>query len=159
MQHIQRRCVSRMLGRCAAVLPLVSWSGLARAAGEQPGEQKVPFEWHAPAAQVSIVRLNLTYTGGETTQTDGRGVPLLVIFVGVALIPYLAKAVIELQRQIAHGGVVVDARGPTVKITSDKALDGGVIVVVGQDGTTNIERDETDGMAALITAIARALRK
>jgi hypothetical protein len=43
--------------------------------------------------------------------------------------------------------------------TGARATDGGVIVVVGQDGTTNIERDETDGLAALITAIARALRK
>ena len=159
MQHVQRRYVFWMLGRGAAILPLVNWAGPTRAAGEQSGEQKVAFEWHAPAAQVSIVRQNLTYSGGETTQTDARGIPLLVIFVGVALIPYLAKAVIELQRQITHGGVVVDARGPMVKITSDKALDGGVIVVVGQDGTTNIERNETDGPAALITAIAGAMRK
>jgi hypothetical protein len=158
MKHVQRRHVCWVVGRGAALLPLLSWAGLARAEVIQSGEQTVTFEWQAPVAQAGIVRQNLTYTGSETAQTDGRGVPLLAIFVGAVLLPYLAKAVIEVQRQFAHGGTVVDMRGPTVKITPDKALDGGVIVVVRQDGTTNIERNESDGLAALVAAIAKALR-
>jgi hypothetical protein len=158
MKHVQRRHVGWLVGRGAALLLLVRWEGFADAEANQSSEQMVTFEWQAPAAQASIVRQNLTYTGSETAQTDGRGVPLLAIFVGAVLLPYLAKAVIEVQRQFAHGGTVVDMRGPTVKILSDKALDGGVIVVVRQDGTTSIERNETDGLAALVAAIAKALR-
>lgn len=112
-----------------------------------------------PANQVEIVRSNLTYEGRELPQTDGRGVPVLVVFVGLALLAYLAKAILALQRQIAYGGVVVDTRTDPVRITHDKALDAGVILIVGKDGTQAIERKEISDPAQLIEALGKALGK
>ena len=64
-----------------------------------------------------------------------------------------------MQRQIAYGGVVVDTRTDPVRITHDKALDAGVILIVGKDGTQAIERKEISDPAQLIEALGKALGK
>lgn len=159
MQNLCRRDALRTLVCSALVLAVSKRAPIALARGEEPADQPVAFEWWVPAAQVDIVRKNLEYQGQETPQTDGRGVPVLVVFGGLALIAYLARAILALQRQIAYGGVVVDTRSEVVKITHDKALDAGVILIVSKDGTKIVERDEIMDPAKLIEAIVKALKK
>jgi hypothetical protein len=154
MGDICRRDALRTVFRYALMLAVLKRASVAVAL-EGPADQPVAFEWRVPAAQVDIVRTNLQYQGQETPQTDSRGVPVLIVFVGVTLLPYLAKAILTVQRQIASGGVVVDTRSELVKITHDKALDAGVILIISNDGTKIIERDEITGPAKLIDAIAK----
>lgn len=159
MRDVSRRDAVRTLA-CAAWAPLVLGRVAVAAAGAaESSDQPVAFEWRVPANQVEIVRNNLAYEGQERPQTDGRGVPVLVVFVGLALLAYLAKAVLALQRQIAYGGVLVDTRADPVRITHDKALDAGVILIVGKDGTQIIERNEITDPAQLIEALGKALGK
>lgn len=157
MRDVGRRDILRMLAYAAWVPLVLGRAAVAPARAAEPTDQPVAFEWRVPANQVEIVRNNLAYEGQERPQTDGRGVPVLVVFVGLALLAYLAKAVLALQRQIAYGGVVVDTRGDPVRITHDNALDAGVILIVGKDGTQIIERNEITDPAQLIEALGKVL--
>lgn len=159
MRAFCRRHALRTLVCSVLVLAVLKRPTVALVRAEEPADQTVAFEWRVPAAQADIVRKNLQYQGEETPQADSRGVPVLVIFVGLVLLPYLANAVLALQRQIAYGGVVVDARSEVVKITHDKALDNGVIVILGKDGTKIVERNEITDPAKLIEAIGKAMKK
>ena len=122
-------------------------------------DDPVAFEWRVPAAQVDVVRNSLKFDGHETSEQDARGLPLLVIFIGLALLPYLAKSILTLQRQLNYGGVVLDTRGPTIIITHDKALDGGIILIVSPDGTKIVERNEITDPAALMNAMRSSAKK
>lgn len=159
MGDIGRRDALRTLVCSAVVLAGLKQATGTRARAAEPDDQRVAFEWWVPAAEVGIVRNNLRYEGKEARQTDSRGVPVLVIFVGLTLLPYLANAVLALQRQIAYGGVVVDTRSEPVKITHDKALDAGVILIIGKAGTKIVERDEITDPAKLVEALGKALKK
>lgn len=96
MRDFCRRDALRTLVCSAMGLAVLKRATVALARAEEPADQPVAFEWWAPAAQVDIVRKNLEFQGQETLQTDGRGVPVLIIFVGLALLPYLAKAILAL---------------------------------------------------------------
>jgi hypothetical protein len=159
MRDIGRRDALRTLFCSAVGLAALKQTTSALVRAAEPNDQRVAFEWWVPAAEVAIVRNNLRYEGKETPQTDSRGVPVLVIFVGLTLLPYLANAVLALQRQITYGGVVVDTRSEPVKITHDKALDAGVILIIGKDGTKVVERDEITDPAKLVEALGKALKK
>lgn len=159
MRDIGRRDALRTLVCSVAVGAVLTRASGAWAHAAEPDGERVAFEWRVPAAEVGIVRNNLRYEGKETPQTDSRGVPVLIIFVGLTLLPYLANAVLALQRQITYGGVVVDTRSEPVKITHDKALDAGVILIIGKDGTKVVERDEITDPAKLVEALGKALKK
>ena len=158
MQDFCRRNVLRTIVCSVVGLAVLKRTTVALARDEEPADQPVAFEWWVPAAQVDIVRKNLEYQGQETPQTDSRGVPVLVVFGGLAFIAYLARAILALQRQIAYGGVVVDTRSEVVKITHDKALDAGVILIVSKDGTKIVERDEITDPAKLIEVMTKAIK-
>lgn len=158
MRKFCRRDALRTLVCSASVLAVLGRATVALARPEEPADREVAFEWWVPASQVDIVRKNLDYQGQETTQTDSRGVPVLVVFGGLALMAYLAKAILALQRQIAYGGVVVDTRSKVVKITHDRALDAGVILIVSKEGTKIVERDEITDPTKLIEVMAKAIK-
>jgi hypothetical protein len=148
----RRRHLLRVL---AAILVVVNLHAAAGADQGLSGSATVPFEWQAPENQVAIVRNSLGhFQGHETVRGDGRSPPI-VVFVGATLVVYLVNAVLSFQRQLTYGGVVIDARSPTLEIRHDKALDAGTIVVVGTDGTKVYGRDEIADPATLVDAIGR----
>lgn len=110
------------------------------ACADHSEDQTMQFEWYIPVNQAELVRKSLVYDGNELLQREGRGAPLM-IFIGVVLLTYLAQALLAFQRQIKYGGVIVDTRSDPIKITYDKALDAGVIIVVGRDQNTIIQRN------------------
>ena len=69
-----------------------------------------------PIAHVDTVTKNLRFDGTVTKEEDEKGLPLVFIFVGAVLLPYLAKAVLALRRDMVTGGLVIDTRGPEIKI-------------------------------------------
>jgi hypothetical protein len=157
MGSTRRQLISRMLASISTVVSLQT-----AAIGDQgiSGAVTLPFEWQVPQNQVTIVRNSLGhYRGHESVRGNGRTIPLIVIFVGAALLAQLAKAVLSFQRQLTYGGVVIDARAPTLQIRHDKALDVGTIVVVGIDGTKVFDREEIADPTTLIDAIGRLSKK
>jgi hypothetical protein len=103
------------------------------------------------------VQDNLEFQGGITPEEDTKGGPLVFVFAGLALLPNLADAVLALRRELVHGGVVVDTRSAEIKITNDPRLDGGVMVVVSNEGTQVYDRDELWDPTELLKAMAPAL--
>ena len=101
------------------------------------------------------VKNELHFEGGITREKDAKGVPLVFIFVGVVLLPYLAKAVLTLRREIVHGGIVIDTRGEKIDIDTDKSLPGGVIVVVTPKGTQLYDRSDIGNPAELVSALMK----
>jgi len=120
------------------------------------GEQ-IRFEMRVPTVHRETVESSLTYQGTIHEEQDTKGLPLVFIFAGAVLIPYLANALISLRDKIERGGVVIDARDTTVKIQIDKALNRGVMVVVTNDGVEIREKDDLPTVKDLIEFIKAAL--
>lgn len=134
-------------------LPLRMRSALAGDAASQ-GEA-VQFRWRVPTVYFETVKSELHFEGEITQEKDTKGLPLLYVFVGTVLLPYLAKAVLALRREIIQGGVVIDTRSQKIDIYTDKSLPGGVIIVLTKDGTQLYERDEIGNPSELVSTLLK----
>jgi hypothetical protein len=125
------------------------------AAGSQ---EKTPrkIRWRVPIAHLDTVKENLRFDGTVEKETNEKGLTLVFIFVGTVLLTYLADAVLALRREILYGGIVIDTRGSETKITNDKRLDAGVMVVISPSGTELYERDEIENPTELVAALLKA---
>ncbi len=139
-------------------LPLVATGSLlqlevspAKSAQEAP----IGFVWRVPIAHRETVQRNLLFEGSIKSAKGEKGVPLVFIFAGAVLLPYLADAVLALRREIVYGGLVIDTRGPEIEIKNDKRLDGGVIMVVKPSGTEFYERDQFPDPSELVAALTK----
>ena len=117
--------------------------------------KQIQFRWEVPKAHKQTVEEALTYEGTIEEPIEVKGA--LVVFVGLVLLPYLAQAVIKLQRQIQYGGILIDTREKTLDIRIDKRLPRGLIIVVQPDGKVQFERDEVEGPEKLIVPITQGL--
>ena len=130
-------------------------SNVLNAQNSSTKSRQQKFQWRVPIAHFETVNQELVFDGEIKQELDAKGVPLLYVFVGVALLPYLAKAIIALVKDIIYGGVIVDTRGETIKIYTDKSLPTGATVVVRKNETIIIERNEITGPTELIEAISK----
>lgn len=121
-------------------------------ASDRPHE----FQWRVPKAHFKTVQDELKFNGDITHDNDAKGLPLVYIFAGAVLLPYLAKAVLALRRQMVYGGVVIDARGEKIDIQTDKSLPGGAIVVVTTSGANFYEPNEIESPAMLTDILSKA---
>ena len=152
---ISRRYLLKILALSAAALGLRPRLLMAQTASDQDRPRK--FQWRVPEVHFETVKNELQFEGVVTQEKDAKGVPLVYIFIGAVLIPYLAKAILALRREIVRGGVVIDTRGDEIDIDTDKSLPGGVIVMVTPEGTQLYERDEIGNPADLVSALMKGL--
>ena len=150
---ITRRNLLKSLVLGAAGVGFWPWLSSAKAApgNDHPRE----FRWRVPKVHFETVKNELHFEGKITREKDAKGLPLVFIFVGVVLLPYLAKAVLTLRREIVHGGIVIDTRGEKIDIDTDKSLPGGVIVVVTPKGTQFYDRTDIGNPAELVSALMK----
>lgn len=127
-----------------------------RAAAASADDSPRNFRWRVPIAHLETVKENLRFEGTVTSEKDEKGIPLVFIFVGAVLLPYLANAVLALRREIVYGGVIIDTRGSEIVVGNDKRLDAGVIVVITANGTDIYERDEFEDPSELVAALLKA---
>ena len=152
-----RRSFLRMFSVAAIVSPLI----LVGVPGGRPfaaeGEGKpVRFRWRVPVVHKQTVEESLRYQGEVEREKDKKGA-LVFVFVGVVLLPYLAKSILELMRQVEHGGVIVDACGPEVDIQTDKRMPNGMVVVRScKDTDVKVYRDQIEGPSELAGFIEKA---
>jgi hypothetical protein len=132
------------------------WPTLSRSQTDSQKDRPQEFRWQVPSAHFETVRQELHFEGKIEKNQDAKGLPLVYIFVGTVLLPYLAKAILALRRDIVHGGVVIDTRGKKIEIDTDKGLPGGVIVVVTPNGTQLFQRDEIGNPSALVDVLLKA---
>lgn len=153
-----RRTLMKMFGAAALVLPvmLAGSPGRQSFAATSEGEP-VRFRWRVPVAHKETVEQSLRYEGTVEPETDKKGV-MVFVFVGIVLLPYLAKSVLELMREIEHGGVIVDACGSELEIQTDKRMPHGMVVVRNcKDQDVKVYGDAIDGPSELSGLIEKAM--
>ena len=133
------------------------WPRLSIAGTSSGDNRPRKFQWRVPEAHYETVKKELRFEGEiREGERDAKGIPLVFFFVGAVLLPYLAKAVLALRRDIVYGGVIIDTRGETIEIDTDKSLPNRVIVIVTPKGTDLYERDEIDNPAELVDVLLKA---
>lgn len=148
---LDRRTLFATLILCAAAKWL--WPSVALAASTEDELRKL--RWRVPVAHFKTVETNLRFEGTVTSEKNEKGIPLVFIFIGAVILPYLADAVLALRREILYGGVVIDTRGSEIVIENDKRLDAGIIVVITPSGTDLYERDEFGDPRELVAALLK----
>ncbi len=149
---INRRSFMKWLACNVATMGFISRSSAAEISSGQRA-----IRWRVPKVYYETVKREFRFEGEiKAGDKDEKGLPLVFIFVGVALLPYLAKAVLALRREIVYGGVVIDTRGETIDIVTDKSLSSGVIIVVSPEGTNLYERDEIENPTELVDVLLKA---
>lgn len=138
---------------------IVLWSRLLLSATESGDYSPREFRWRVPIAHFETVKKELRFEGEIAEEKDAKGLPLIFIFVGAVLIPYLAKAILAIRREIVYGGVLIDTRGDKIEIDTDKSLSSGVIVIVTPDGAQLYERDEIENPTEMVEVLTKLKTK
>jgi hypothetical protein len=135
-----------------------SWSGLSRTKSASGEDRPREFQWRVPKVHLESVKNALRFKGAVSAAKDEKGAVLAFVFIGSAFLPYLAKAILSLRRDMVNGGIVIDTRGEKIDIDTDKSLPGGVIVATTPIGSQLYERDEIGDPAELVSALRKGLK-
>lgn len=119
--------------------------------------EKVEFSWRVSKAHQEIVEKKLKFDGNITPEKDAKGA--ILVFVGVAMLPSLVDAILNLRDKLVRPGITIDTRGKKILIQTDSNLPGGSILLVDKDGSKLLEKGAIPSPAALVRAIESALRK
>jgi hypothetical protein len=142
------------LGYSAAALLI--YPKLVAAKSSSQNEISQQFSWRVPKVHFETVKNELTFQGNIEKEKDTKGA-FVYIFIGAVLIPYLAKAVLALRREIVQGGIVIDTTGERINIDTDKSLPGSIIVVKSLNGTEIYEKDEIENPTELVNVLMKGL--
>lgn len=116
----------------------------------------VRFRWRVPTVHKQTVEQNLQFQGTIEPEKEKKGVWVFV-FAGVVLIPYLAKSILEIMRQVEHGGMVVDACGRDIQIETNKNMPLGMVIVRScSDADVKVYHDQIEGPSQLAQIIEKA---
>ncbi len=117
------------------------------------------MRWRVPRDQVPTVREEARFdgvvTGDPNSAKDTKGLPLIYLFVGAVLVPYLADALLAVYRDAKYGGMVVVSKGDELVIENDPRLEGGVIVVKDAKGVTIYRSKTVSDPNELIAALTK----
>jgi hypothetical protein len=120
----------------------------------------VSFEWMVTESVSGASVQALAASEIDVQPSDVRPVPAhllpdledagfepLMMIAAAAAIAYVAKAASRIARNHRQGGVVVDARGTTLKIREGvRGIDAGTLVVVSGDGTQVFKAEDEAGL-------------
>ena len=118
-------------------------------------EKSYVFRWHVPGAHKEEIEQTLKFKGQATQEKDTKGI-VVWIFVGLVLLPDLAKAIYNLVQGMKKGGVRIDTRGGKFEIDTDKSLPVGMVAVASDAGTDLYERDDLSTSSELAGVLLKA---
>jgi hypothetical protein len=159
MTMTRRAFVGCAAGTAATVLGLAVLCGPVPIYAQSESGQEVSLRWRVPSIYYETVKNSLVFSGKIEEERDTKGLPLVVVFVGVALLPSLADAILTLRRKLVQPGLKIDARGTNIKIDVDPTLPRGTILLVDNSGAKLYEAAQLTNPAELVKALAGALSK
>jgi hypothetical protein len=139
------------------ILVLAAWATFrlltfapVNAAGKQTAENEpIRFRWRVPTGHYETVKDSLVFDGEIEEERNTKGLPLVFVFVGVALLPSLVDAILTLHRKLVQPGLKIDTRGTEIKIDVDPTLPRGTILLVDASGAKLYEPDQITDPAEL----------
>ena len=146
---MKRRCFLRTLVTLFCTSLAGGGTGVA-------ADEPLRFRWRANVPQAEVIQRTLSFDGTTAKTSGDKAIGVSVIFAGAVMIPYLAKSIWSVVRDVRYGGLVIDMRGDEVVIENDPRLDGGIIVLIKPDGSTEFHHEskfpDAGGIASLIKA-------
>lgn len=119
--------------------------------------QQVAFSWRVSGAHQNIVKKTLKFDGTIKPDEDAKGA--IYLFVGVAMLPSLVDAILNLRAKLVRPGIIIDTREREIKIETSSTLPAGSILLVDKNGSSLMEKGEIPNPVGLESAIESALRK
>lgn len=142
-----------------ATLRLLTFVPVSAAGTQTAQNEPIRFRWRVPTAHYETVKDSLVFDGEIEAERDTKGLPLIFVFVGVALLPSLVDSILTLRRKLVQPGLRIDARGTDIKIDVDPTLPRGTILLVDNSGAKLYEPDQLTDPVELVKALAGAMSK
>ena len=127
--------------------------------------ETVKIRWRVPREQVPMVRDDLNFQGeiipDKSTIEDDRGLPLMYILIGGAVLGSLTKTLLNIYKDARYGGIIVrkNEQGEII-IENDQRLDRGTIIVEQGNEIEVIFKEKDDPQAKeLIEALTPLVKK
>ena len=121
-------------GLTGVFVSLVPLAILEPASAQTATVEEVSFRWRVPTAHYQTVENTLIFDGNIEEERDTKGLPLVFVFVGVALLPSLVDAILTVRRKLVQPGLTIDARGTPIRIDVDPTLPRGMILLCDKTG-------------------------
>lgn len=150
------KCATRTAG---ALLWLVGSFCSMPVRAQMERKDQVSFRWRVPSAHYETVEEALVFDGAIEEERGTKGLPLVLIFVGVALLPSLIDVILTLRSKLVQPGLKIDARGREIKIDVDPTLPRGTILVCDKTRCRLYEPDQLATPAELTKVMIDAMSK
>jgi len=131
-------------------------------AGSAGAEPVVAFRWDGfepadPDADEALYRLRQQGADADFPSDAERGFAVVPIILGAIAVLGLAKAIKSFIDDMKVG-TVIDARGDQIKVTKDKALGRGTVVMINKDGSLRLENPDAEKLSDIIKGAVGGLR-
>jgi hypothetical protein len=141
------------------------WGCLATAGASRPSfaqkasSAELNYRMRIPDALTEGVRGDLKHKGSVEHESDAKGLPVVAILVGVALLPTLVDAVMKLRARLVQPGLVIDTRDRTIRIETNTSVPKGYILLVSKEGSNLMDSTQLKDTAELAKALSAAVAK
>jgi hypothetical protein len=136
------------------LLPSTAWSAKPK--------EKTKIIWRVPTERLSTAKRYIrqpdSVVPDPESQTDTRGLPVIMIITAVALLPQIADAILRVYRDYRYGGVLITRKGEALDVSTDLRIPSDTVIVQSPDGTKIYER-KNSGTGELKEALATLLRE
>ena len=120
---------------------------------------KANFQFRMPSDLSSSVVENLDYQGTTSVESDTKGLPLITIIVGIALLPSLVDAILRLRARLVQPGILIDTRTTQIRIETSPTIPKGSILIVSKEATSLLDSSDVKNSADLIKALTSVAPK
>jgi hypothetical protein len=129
---------------------------------EQASPDTVEFRWDGfdpddPHADEALYRLREQGADAAFPADGQHGIAFIPIIIGAIAVFGLAKAIKSFIDDMKVG-MVIDARGDQIKVTKDKSLGRGNVLLISKDGSLRLENPDADKLGDLIKGVVGGLR-
>lgn len=159
MQFTRRALVGRSISAIGLSLGLLPFARIRFARAQTSAETAVSFRWRVPDSHFQTVKDSLAFEGTVEQERDTKGLPLIAIIIGVAMLPSLADALLNLRRKLEQPGLKIDARNQEIKIDVDPTLPRGMILLVDSSGAKLYDSDQLTDPLVLAKTLAASMGK
>ena len=126
-------------------------------------ESELQVEWRVAEEQVKPVTEAMAVTKGETYEQRNPLLIGVVVLVGVALVPKVAQAIVDVYYRYKSGGVIIDARSQPVVISTSPRVAPGYALIISSDGVKTVQiggaqpitGEDFKGLIDILTAAAK----
>lgn len=143
----------------AGSLSLITYLPPLHALPQRTQEPPLEYKWKVPDVLAEQLRADLKHTGRIEHERGEKGLPVVAILIGAALLPIIVDSIMKLRARLTQPGLIIDTRQKVIQIETSSKVPKGYVLLVSKEGSNLIDSTQLKDSSELTKALATAVAK